>query len=106
MSNSRISSDGSLPQKNWGQLAVTSSATPSTAAVFAATRTPAERAIVRAALTNTDTVTIGPTSAASHVPLAAGEEYLIQCPPEVVFDVALWYSKSPTASQALSVIYI
>lgn len=103
---SRISTDGSFPQKNWDQATHTTSATPDTATVLAAVRTPAERCIIRAASTNSDSVTIGPTSAASHVTLAANEEYLIQAPPYVVFDIARWYSKSPTASQALSIIFI
>jgi hypothetical protein len=107
MSYSRISSDGSLPQKNWSQFDLSTALTPSTAAaMLGGIRTPCERVIIRAAAANTAPVVIGPNSNASHVSLSPGDEYTIQAPPYVVFDLARWYCISTAASQVVSLLYI
>lgn len=103
----RLGSDGQLPQKAWTQISGTTSGSANTAAAInAGTAVVSEKAIIRNADTNTVAISVGPSSSANHALLAPGDEYTIDCSNQLRFNIALWFVKSASASQAYSVIYV
>lgn len=92
-------------QSGWRQLDVTLAA-GDTPQQFSANSIVCSRAIVKADSTNTDTVKIGPNDTPTWETLAAGDEYLIECPAGKSFDLSAWYFNSATISQKISILYV
>lgn len=105
MGLTRLSSDSSLPIRNWVKLTVTL-VSDGVAAAFAAVPKLAIRALVYAPSGNAAPVIIGPDSAADVRTLQPGDEYLIESEPGHAFDLAPWFAVATTASgTTLKVIY-
>lgn len=86
----------------------TTSGTPGTVSAMTSTTVGTPFAIFFADPTNTASISIGPTSAASLYAVAAGTQYIIQCAPSQygVVELETWYVKSTGASQAYKVTYV
>lgn len=91
----------------YSAIALTTSATPTTAVAFTATSALATKALVFADAANTAAVTFGPDTNANARSVKAGEEYAIELPPgKAPFDLADWSAKSGDASQKLNILYV
>ncbi len=101
------SSGGSPTEVNWVQLAYTTSGTPNAATALSGSELLVRRASIGGPATNAAAVSIGPNNSANADSIGVGQYgYVIEMPDGTAFDLAAWYAKSTSASQALVILYL
>lgn len=103
----RLSSDDSLPVRNWQVLNVTTSGTINTPHVFTTTSTNVMRAILICPSTNLAAVTFAPanTNNTTLISIAAGSSYTLDASPGSSYDLSQLFSSSSAISQELQILY-